>query len=99
MKEESLQSKMEVFVCNHKREGEECCFDKGSKELTDQLRKWTKEELNKEIVFYRGGCMGKCSEGIAIASYPQKKFILDIKLNDFDELKKGLREALNELKT
>lgn len=99
MKQEQLKSKMEVFVCNHKRENEECCFDKGSKELTDQLRKWTKEELNKEIVFYRGGCMGRCSEGIALACYPEKKFILDVKLTDLEEIKEGLKEALNQLKT
>lgn len=99
MKEEQLKSKMEVFVCNHKREDEECCFDKGSKELTDKLRKWTKEELNKEIVFYRGGCMGRCSEGIALACYPEKKFLLDVKLTDLEEIKEGLKEALNQLKT
>jgi predicted metal-binding protein len=99
MKEEQLKSIMEVFVCNHKRENEECCFDKGSKELTDKLRKWTKEELNKEIVFYRGGCMGRCSEGIALACYPQKKFMLDVKQTDFEEIKEGLKEALDKLKT
>ena len=98
MKEEQLKSKMEVFVCNHKRENEECCFDKGSKELTDKLRNWTKEELNKEIVFYRGGCMGRCSEGIALACYPQKKFMLDVKQTDFEEIKEGLKEALDKLK-
>lgn len=99
MREEQLKSKMEVFVCNHKREDGECCFDKGSKELTDELRKWTKEELNKEIVFYRGGCMGRCSEGIALAYYPEKKFLLDVKRNDLIEIKQGLQEALNQLKT
>lgn len=99
MKDESIKSKMEIFVCNHKREDKECCFDKGSKELTDELRKWSKEELDKDIIVYRGGCLGKCSEGIAIACYPQKKFILNTKTSDLKELKKGLKKALKKIKT
>lgn len=99
MKDEKLKSKMEVFVCNHKRDGDECCFDKGSKDLTDKLKKWAKEDLNKEIKVFRSGCLGKCSEGIAITCFPQKKYILDVKEDDYKELKKGLLEALHELKT
>ncbi|MBA2403402.1 MAG: (2Fe-2S) ferredoxin domain-containing protein [Bdellovibrionales bacterium] len=99
MKDEKLKSTMEVFVCNHKRDGDECCFDKGSKDLTDKLKKWAKEETNKEIKVFRSGCLGKCSEGIALTCFPQKKYILDVKENDFKELKKGLLEALEKLKT
>jgi predicted metal-binding protein len=99
MKEEKLKSTMEVFVCNYKRDGDECCFDKGAKDLTDKLKKWSKEELNKEIKIFRSGCLGKCSEGIAITCFPQKKYILKVKEDDYKELKKGLEEALQELKT
>lgn len=97
MKKEKLKSKMEVFVCNHKRDGEDCS-DKGSKELTDKLKKWAKEETNKEIKVFRSGCLGKCSEGIAIACFPQKKFILEVKEEDYKDLKRNLEEALQELK-
>src|SRR4051794_16662454 len=99
MKSEKLKSSMEVFICNHKRDNDECCFDKGSKELTDKLKKWSKEETNKEIKIFRSGCLGKCSEGIAIACFPEKKFLLDVKSEDFDEIKKGLKEALDKLKS
>lgn len=61
MKDEKLKSTMEVFVCNYKRDGDECCFDKGAKDLTDKLKKWAKEETNKEIKVFRSGCLGKCS--------------------------------------
>lgn len=90
---------MEVFVCNHHRDGDENCFDKGAKELTDKLKKWSKEETNKEIKVFRSGCLGKCSEGMALACFPQKKFILDVKEDDLKEIKKGLIEALEELKS
>jgi len=98
MKNEKLKSIMEVFICNYKRDGE-CCFDKGSKDLTDKLKKWSKEETDKEIKIFRSGCLGKCSEGIAIACFPQKKYILEVKEDDYKEIKKGLFEALQELKT
>lgn len=90
---------MEVFICNHQRDKDENCFDQGSKELTDKLKKWAKEETNKEIKIFRSGCLGKCSEGIAMACFPQKKFILKVEPEDYKEIKKGLLEALNEIKS
>lgn len=99
MKQDKIKSTIEVFVCNHKRDnGDEDCFSKGSKDLTDKLKKWAKEETNKEVKVFRSGCLGKCSEGIAIACFPQKKFLLEVKEDDYKEIKKGLEEALNELK-
>ncbi len=98
MKDEKIKSYMDVFVCNHKRENDENCSQKGSKEFTDQLKKWAKEETNKEIKVFRSGCLGRCSEGIAMACFPQKKFILEVKEKDLIEIKKGLLEALSEIK-
>jgi len=99
MKYEELKSHIEVFICNHKREDQECCLDKGSKELTDKLKKWAKEETNKEIKVFRSGCLGKCSEGIAMTCFPQKHYMLDVKIDDFEEIKKGLAEALQKFKS
>ncbi|MCM2349975.1 MAG: (2Fe-2S) ferredoxin domain-containing protein [Bacteriovoracaceae bacterium] len=94
MKKEKLKSQIEVFVCNHHRDNEEACAGKGAKELTDKLKKWAKEEHKGEIKVYRSGCLGKCSEGIAIACYPEKKFLLEVTADDFKEIKQGLEEAL-----
>ncbi len=99
MKDEEIKSFMDVFVCNHHRAGDENCLDKGAKDLTDKLKKWAREETNKEIKVFRSGCLGKCSEGMAMACFPQKKFILDVKQDDFSEIKKGLLEALEKLKS
>ncbi len=96
MKKEKLKTQVEVFVCNHKRDGDECCFDKGAKELTDHLKKWSKESHKGEIKIFRSGCLGRCSEGIAIACYPEKKFLLEVTKDDAAEIKKGLIEALNK---
>ncbi len=98
MKKEPIETKVEVFICNHKRDGgEECCFDKGAKDLTDNLKKWAKNEHKGEIKVYRSGCLSKCSEGIAVACYPEKKIWVDVKASDEAEIKKGLKEALSKL--
>ncbi len=98
MKSEQLKSYIEVHVCNHRRENEECCYDKGAKDLTDQLKKWAKEETNKEVRVFRSGCLGKCSEGIAIACYPDKKLLLDVSEDDYKEIKSMLKKRLEDLK-
>ncbi len=98
MKKENMNSKVEIYICNFDREGGESCFAKGAKELTDELKKWAKEETNKEVKVVRGGCLGKCSEGIAMSCYPEKKFLLEVKKEDGEEIKKGLKEALQSLK-
>lgn len=94
MKTEKLKTELQIFICNHKRDHDECCADKGAKELTDNLKKWAKEEHKGELKVYRSGCLGKCSEGIAIACYPEKKLLLEVKPDDFKEIKQGLKEAL-----
>lgn len=96
MKKEKLKSQIEVFVCNHHRDNDEACAEKGAKELTDKLKKWAKEEHKGEIKVYRSGCLGKCSEGIAIACYPEKKFLLEVTPDDLNEIKQGLKEALKD---
>jgi predicted metal-binding protein len=92
MREEKLPSKREIFICNHHRPGEESCSEKGAKELTDNLKKWAKSETQGALKVYRGGCLGKCSEGIAMAIYPEKKLLLQVALEDEVEIQRGLLE-------
>lgn len=98
MKKEKLKSYVELYICIHHRDDRESCAGKGSKELSDKLKKWSKEEHGKEIKIVRSSCLGKCSEGIAMACYPQRKFILDVKPDDYKEIKEGLEKALKEAK-
>lgn len=94
MKESKISSKLEVYVCNFGKE----CSKHNSPELADKLKKWAKEEHNGEIKVVRSGCLGQCDDSIAIAVYPEKKFLLNVKPDDFEEIKKGLKEALAEIK-
>ena len=96
MNKDDMKSKVEIYVCNHSRDDKDKddCARRGSKELTENLKKWAKSEHGKDIKVVRSGCLGKCSEGIAIACYPQKKFLLEVTLKDEEEIKKGLEKAL-----
>jgi (2Fe-2S) ferredoxin len=96
MKEEKLSTKREVFVCNFKRDDSENCFDKGAKEITDELKTWAKEHHKKDIKVFRSGCLGKCSQGVAILTYPEKNFLLEVTTQDIGDIKKGLEEALKK---
>lgn len=92
MKNEEIKSKIQVFICNHKD-----CEEKGSRELTDKLKKWSKEETNKEVKIFRSGCLGKCSEGIAVALYPEKKMLIEVEKDDFKELRDKFEKEWKEM--
>lgn len=95
MKNEKIKSEIQIFICNHQRDDSESCAEKGAKELTDKLKKWAKEDYQGELKVYRSGCLGKCSEGIAIACYPERKFLLEVKEEDYKEIKNMLKNALD----
>lgn len=94
MKEKKIKTHLEVYVCNFGKE----CSKHGSQELAEKLKKWAKEEHKGEIKVVRSGCLGECDDHIAIACYPEKKFILNVVPEDFKEIKKGLEEALHKIK-
>lgn len=94
MKEKEMKSHMEVYVCNFGKE----CSKRGGPELAEHLKKWSKEEHKGEIKVVRSGCLGQCDDACVIAVYPEKKFLIDVREEDLNEIKKGLSEALNKLK-
>lgn len=94
MKERDIETKLEVYVCQFGKKCSKC----NSEELADKLKSWAKEEHKGEIKVIRSGCLGQCDDPIAIAVYPERKFILDAEKKDFDDIKKGLEEALKKIK-
>lgn len=93
-----MKTQVELFICNHHRDEKENCADKGAAELTDKLKKWSKENYKGEIKVIRSGCLGKCSEGIAMLCYPDKNLFLEVNAGDAEEIKEGLKETLRKLK-
>lgn len=96
MKKEEITTRAEIYICNFKREDGENCFNRGAGGLTDRLKAWAKQEHSGTIKVVRSGCLGKCSQGIALACYPEKKFLLNVEESDEEEIKKGLIEALKK---
>jgi predicted metal-binding protein len=89
--------KAHVFVCtNDKKSGK--CGDRGADELRQALKDWTKEnpEWKKRIRVNASGCLDRCKEGIAIAIYPQNKWIINASLKDLDQLKKEIEQIMAE---
>lgn len=96
MNEKEIETKLEVYVCNFGKE----CSKHNSDELADKLKKWAKEHHKGEIKVIRSGCLGQCDDPIAIACYSNKndrKFMLNAKKSDFEEITEGLEEALKKL--
>lgn len=98
MKKEQIESKVQLHICNHERDEKESCAEKGARELTKSLKKWAKEHHKGEIKVFRGGCLGKCSEGIAMACYPKNEFWLNAEVDDEEKLKEDLEEVLRQVK-
>jgi predicted metal-binding protein len=94
MKNEKMKSILDVHICNYVRENGEGCGTLGAKQLTDDLKKWAKEETNGEIKVFRGGCQSNCAKGISMALYPERNFLVEVKVSDKEEIKEGLIEAL-----
>ena len=97
MKSENLSTKKEIFICNFKRDDGENCFDRGAKEITDDLKSWAKKHHKDELKVFRSGCLGKCSQGVAVLCYPEKNFLLEVNPLDIEDIKKGLEEALEKI--
>lgn len=93
-----METYVELHICNHGRENGEDCLSKGAKDLTDTLKKWGKENHKGDIKVVRSGCLGQCEHGIAMSCYPEKNFYLEVKPTDVEEIKKGLKEALQKAK-
>lgn len=91
MKQEKMKSQIEIYICNHKRDNCADCFHKGGKEITDKIKAWAKEKFPGEVKIYRSGCLGKCEDGVAITTYPNKDFLLEVSQDDIESIKEYIK--------
>ena len=88
--------KAHVFVCtNQKKEGKECCANKGGQAFRDSLKDMAKKLFDKQDVrINASGCLDQCKDGIAVVIYPQNKWLLNLEPGDeskvLDEVQKIL---------
>ncbi len=84
-----------VFVCTNKKEGRECCADKGAAALRDQLKIWAKEKYGKRVRVNNSGCLDFCSKGIASVIYPDGDWIMNLTSQSLDDLKQAISEKMD----
>lgn len=72
-----------LFICTNKRDKGECCADKGSVELRDEVKRLAKKAgLKGRIRVNAAGCLGHCSEGITTVLYPEGKWLTQLTKDD-----------------
>ena len=85
-----------VFVCmNQRPEGhaEGCCQSKGSEAILNALKQKLKTiDTTKKIRINKAGCLGRCSEGIAVVVYPDMKWFLNVQETDIEDILQCLEE-------
>ncbi|HMQ10579.1 MAG TPA: (2Fe-2S) ferredoxin domain-containing protein [Oligoflexia bacterium] len=83
-----------VFVCmNQRPEGhpEGCCLSKGSETILNTLKQKLRNiKTDKKIRINKSGCLGRCSEGVAVVVYPDMQWFLNVQEHDIDDIIKCL---------
>jgi predicted metal-binding protein len=91
---QEIKSKLgvHVFVCTNKKEGKPCCAAKQGEALRSALKEWSKENpaWKGRLRINASGCLDHCSDGVAIAIYPQNIWITGASLENIDELKRRI---------
>lgn len=89
--------KCHVFICTNKREdGRECCSDKGSVELRNQLKAWAKEKYGRNVRINTAGCFDFCEKGIVSVIYPEGEWFLNLTSGSLKELQDAISEKMDK---
>lgn len=88
MKQRPLSHNVTLFVCTCERgKKRDCCARFGSKKTLARLKKRVKErKLQDEVRILPSGCMGKCSKGPNVLSFPDNTWSRRVAASDADEL-------------
>ncbi|MCM2277586.1 MAG: (2Fe-2S) ferredoxin domain-containing protein [Oligoflexia bacterium] len=81
-----------VFVCTNEKKAGECCAARGGAEVHRELKEWAKghPEWKGRIRINRSGCLDRCSEGVAVAIYPQNEWCLEVNAENLQEVKEKI---------
>jgi (2Fe-2S) ferredoxin len=98
MKEIAGPYKVHVFFCINDKKSGASCGQKDAEKLHKELKAWAKAhpDWKDRIRINKSGCLDRCSEGIAVAVYPQNEWFLKVDESNLDELKKHIEELMAE---
>ena len=93
MKKDQDYFDLHVLVCTNEKKRGEGCGDKGSQELVDQLKSWSKENgLKGKVRINKSGCLGRCEAGIVCVAYPEAEWLTEVTLKDREEVEAWILE-------
>ena len=86
---------LHVFVCTNKKESGNCCANRGSEKMRNDLKALCKDpSYHGRVRVNASGCLGRCEEGIAAVFYPEGKWFENLTSDSapeiFEEMKKRL---------
>lgn len=73
-----------IFICCNTKADGTGCGPKGGDQLRDKLKKQVIEKGLHKVRVNKSGCMDFCDNGIAVAIYPEGKFLLDVKADELN---------------
>ncbi|MCI5073043.1 (2Fe-2S) ferredoxin domain-containing protein [bacterium] len=87
-----------VFVCTNQRPDDSakgCCYSKGAENILLRLKQEVKKlKTDKKIRINKAGCLGRCSEGIAVVVYPDMQWFLNVQDSDVENIVLCLKNNL-----
>jgi (2Fe-2S) ferredoxin len=88
MQQQKNPYEMQVFVCTNDKKGESpSCGDHQGEAVFKELRRIAKERgLHPRIRVAQAKCLGQCSRGVNIMTYPDEKWFCDVRLEDVPAL-------------
>jgi len=79
-----------VFICCNQREGgEQCCNERGSREMRDYAKdrvKQLKLAGPGKVRINQAGCLDRCKEGPVMVIYPDAVWYTYVDREDIDEI-------------
>ncbi len=100
MKQATGSYDIHVFVCTNTKKGE-CCAQHGAEEIRKDLKEWSlaRPEWKKRIRINASGCLHCCSEGVAVAIYPENRWFLQVRGESTAALKAEIEKMMGEVIT
>ncbi len=77
------------FCCNQRDNGEQCCNDRGSREMRDYAKdrvKALKLSGPGKVRVNQSGCLDRCKEGPVMVIYPEAVWYTYVDRDDIDEI-------------
>ena len=98
MEESTGHYQVHVFVCTNQKVAGECCGAKNAESLRRELKAWIGTQGWKDRVrINASGCLDRCTEGIAVAIYPQNEWLIHAAAEDLDVIKGKITTLLQKV--